>query len=444
MRSLKLQLSSGLLLSLLLVFLALWYLISSSIQTLMEEYIASRLDHDIDNLIVAINIDTQNNISLDEQTIGAIFRQPYSGHYYTIQTGQNTVYSRSLWDQQLTVKSLDTGQQQHYYLDGPEQQKLLVLSKGIQKQGLNLIITVAEDLSAIERGILHFSIHFGKGTAMLLLLIIAIQLFILNRSLKPLQTIQQDLQNLQLGKNKQLDNRVPSELSPLIKEINHLLKVTEQRLDRSRNSLGDLAHAIKKPLTILRQLLSNQSDLSTQTYLIEQQLGMIQQITDRTLKRARLAGQGPAGALFSFDTDLDALIHTLQSIHHDRGIQFSCHKPEHVQFALDRQDITELLGNLLDNAFKWARHHVQLTIESTNGLNIDIEDDGPGIAPHNIERLKLRGTRLDESIEGHGLGLAISGDIIDNYEGAMYFSRSENLGGLKVGIRLYDLPANDS
>lgn len=436
MRSLKLQLSSGLLLSLVLVFIALWYLISSSIQTLMEDYIASRLDHDIDNLIVAINIDAQNNISLDEQAIGAIFRQPFSGHYYTIQTAQNTLYSRSLWDQQLTVTSLHTGQQQRYYTDGPEQQKLLVFSKGIQKQDLNLIITVAEDLSAIERGILHFSIHFGKGTALLLLLIIAIQLLILNRSLKPLQAIQQDLQSLQQGENKQLDSKVPSELMPLVKEINHLLKVTEQRLERSRNSLGDLAHAIKKPLTLLRQLLSNQSDLSTQTPLMQQQLTIIQQLTDRTLKRARLAGQGPAGALFSFDTDLDALIHTLQAIHHDRHIQFSCHKPEFVQLALDRQDFTELLGNLLDNAFKWARHQVQLTIDSTNGLNVYIEDDGPGIAPEDIERLKLRGTRLDESIEGHGLGLAICSDIIENYEGTMKLSRSDNLGGLKVSIRL--------
>ncbi|MCW8957256.1 MAG: sensor histidine kinase [Gammaproteobacteria bacterium] len=436
MRSLKLQLSSGLLLSLLLVFLALWYLISSSINTLMEDYIASRLEHDIDNLIVAINIDAQNNIAIDDQAIGAIFRQPFSGHYYTIQTENNTLYSRSLWDQKLTVKPLNTGQQQRYYVDGPEQQKLLALSKGVQKQDLNLVFTVAEDLSAIEQGILHFSIHFGKGTALLLLLIIAIQLLILNRILKPLQTIQQDLRGLQQGENKQLDNRAPSELVPLVKEINHLLKVTEQRLDRSRNSLGDLAHAIKKPLTLLRQLLSNQPDLSRQTPLIEQQLTIIQQLTDRTLKRARLAGQGPAGALFSFDADLAALIHTLQAIHHDRHIQFSCHKPEHIQFALDRQDISELLGNLLDNAFKWARHQVQLTIDSTSGLNIYIEDDGPGIAPQDIEQLKLRGTRLDESIEGHGLGLAISSDIIDNYEGTMTFSRSNKLGGLRVSIQL--------
>lgn len=436
MLSLKLRLSTGLLLSLVLVFIALWYLISSSIQYLSEDYIASRLDHDIDNLIVTINIDPQQNITLDAQRISAVFRQPFSGHYYTLQSVHSTLYSRSLWDQQLDIKTLKTGEQQRYYLNGPEQQRLLVLSKGIHKQGLDLVITVAEDLSPIQQAIMDFSIYFGKGTALLLLSIIAIQLLILHRSLQPLKKIQRNLQGLQQGDNSQLDSKVPAELSPLVGEINHLLKVTEQRLIRSRNSLGDLAHAIKKPLTLLRQQLSNPDDLSRQVPLMEQQLTIIQQLTDRTLKRARLAGQGPVGAWFSFNDDLDALVHTLQAIHHDRHIQFNCHKPGSIQLPLDRQDITELLGNLLDNAFKWAKEHVQLNIYSNDDLIIEIEDDGPGIAQQDIERLKQRGTRLDESIEGHGLGLAIAGDIIDNYEGSMAFSRSTELGGLKISIKL--------
>lgn len=436
-QSLKLQLTSGLLLSLILVFVALWYLISSSIQYLMEDYITSRLDHDIDNLIVAINIDSQEQVTLDIHAVNAIFRQPFSGHYYTIQSAQSTLFSRSLWDQQLAIKTVTTGERQRYYLQGPEQQSLLVLSKGIQKQNLELVITVAEDLSPIQQAKQEFTLYFGKGTALLLLSIIAIQLFILNRSLQPLKKIRQNLQRIQQGENKQLDDRVPSELSPLVIEINHLLKVTEQRLNRSRNSLGDLAHAIKKPLTLLKQLLTKPAELSSQAPLIEQQLSAIQQLTDHTLKRARLAGPGPTGALFSFDHDLDALVHTLQAIHHDHHIQFSCHRPEHIQLPLDCQDITELLGNLLDNAFKWARHQVQLSIYNNNGLIIDIEDDGPGIAEQDIERLKQRGIRLDESIEGHGLGLAIASDIINNYEGSMELSSSSKLGGLKVTLKFF-------
>ncbi len=435
-RSLKFQLSTGLLISLFLIFIALWYLISHGIQTLTDDYIASRLDHDIDSLIVAINIDPEQNITLDTQRISAIFQQPFSGHYYTVQSAHKTLHSRSLWDQQLDIKPLTTGEQQRYYLNGPQQQRLLALSKGVQKQHLDLVITVAEDLSNIQQSIKDFSIHFGKGTILLFLTIIVIQLLILHRSLQPLKNLQRNLQGLQRGENRQLDDRVPSEISPLVNEVNHLLKITEQRLRRSRNSLGDLAHAIKKPLTLIRQLLSSPSNLSQQAPLLDQQLAIIQQLTSRTLNQARLAGQGPVGAWFSFDDDLDALVHTLQSIHHDRHIQFSLQRPEHLQPALDRQDMTELLGNLLDNAFKWASHHVQLNIYNNDRLHIDIEDDGPGIEQPDIERLKKRGTRLDEATEGHGLGLAIACDIIDNYEGTINFSRSDNLGGLMVSIQL--------
>lgn len=438
MRSLQSKLSSGLILSLIAVFSLLWLLTSFSVQYLAEEYITSRMRHDAEMLLSTMRLDSDGNITLDESAIDLVYNKPYSGHYYLIASKNQAVTSRSLWDQQLNNVVVDTGKTIRSYQDGPDKQSLLVLSSGFSKQGHRLSVTVAEDLNPVKQNISQFQTRFAISAVIMLLLLVALQVFILRHSLQSLVRIRGELQALQRGETDQLNMDTPTELQPLVSEVNHLLGVMTQQLRRSRDALGDLAHAIKKPLTILQQLTDkHQTTLpaDVQATLVNQTTE-IYRITDRILKRARLAGHHHSGRRFSFSQDLPDLINTLDLMYSDKAITTQVTADEEISILIDREDMLELLGNLLDNAYKWAKRTVNISIKNKSGLSICIEDDGPGADPEKLQQLDKRGIRLDETKQGYGLGLAIASDMVREYKGHLVFGKSEKLGGFKVDITL--------
>jgi len=436
MHSLASRLSSGLLISLLIAFALLAVLVSVNIRYVTDDYVASRLQHDTETLLAAISFDSEARLLLDGARIDQVYNQPFSGHYYVISSGTQTYYSRSLWDQRIEHVVLDSGQQNRSEQSGPEQQSLLVLSSGYTLQGYPLSISLAEDLKPIRQDIDQFIYVFIFIAGGILLVLIVLQVLILRHSLKPLQQVKQQLAQLEQGKIERLVSDVPAEIEPVINEVNQLLTVMGQRLQRSRDSLGDLAHAIKKPLTVMRQTIRRtESDEADRRVLMEQ-VDEIVRLSDRILKRARLAGHSHSDRRFAFDTDLAALIETLGLMYPDRNIQIEQRIAPEVNCPIDREDMMELLGNLLDNACKWAQHKVRISASSEQQLYLSVEDDGPGIAPQQIDELLHRGRRLDESVEGHGFGLAIASDTVDEYQGQISLGKSTELGGLKVDIVL--------
>lgn len=436
MQSIQSKLSTGLLLSLIIAFSALWLLVSFNLQFLAEEYIASRLKHDAETLLSNVSFDTDDNLTIDVTRVDAIYNQPFSGHYYVIATEKGSMSSRSLWDETLNSVSLNTGQQRNTIQQGPEHQSLLLVSIGYKKQGKPLTITVAEDLNPINKNIEQLQYWFAGIAFGMLLVLVILQIVILRLSLKPLDRIHDELRLLQQGQLDQLSTDSPDELQPLINEVNHLLTVMKQRLRRSRDSLGDLAHAIKKPLTVIQQI-TEKSDIpdTTKTTLIKQ-ADDIYQLTDRILKRARLAGPRHTGALFSFTDDLPSLIKTLDMMYTNKSLQLSTDIPDNIICPVDREDMLELLGNVLDNAYKWATKEITLSVNINSELHICIEDDGPGADPEKINELSKRGIRLDEKIQGHGFGLAIAADVVTDYNGSIQFKQSTDLGGFKTEITL--------
>ena len=436
MQSIQSKLSTGLLLSLIIAFSALWLLVSFNLQFLAEEYIASRLKHDAETLLSSASFDTDYNLTIDITRVDTIYTQPFSGHYYVITTETESMRSRSLWDKELNSVSLNTGQELNTIQQGPDHQSLLLVSVGYKKQGKPLTITVAEDLNPINKNIEQFQYWFAGIAFGMLLVLVILQIVILRLSLKPLNRIHAELRSLQQGQLDQLSTDSPDELQPLINEVNHLLTVMKQRLRRSRDSLGDLAHAIKKPLTVIQQI-TDKSDIpdTTKATLIKQ-ADDIYQLTDRILKRARLAGPRHTGALFSFSDDLPSLIKTLDMMYTNKSLQLSTDIPDNIICPVDREDMLELLGNLLDNAYKWAVKKVNLSVNINSELHICIEDDGPGADPEKINELSKRGIRLDEKIQGHGFGLAIASDVVTDYNGTIHFKQSTDLGGFKTEITL--------
>ncbi len=436
MRSIQAKLSTGLLLSLIITFSVLWLLVSINIQYLAKEYIASRIEHDAEMLLNTINFDNNGVLSIDETRVSVIYKKPFSGHYYIVSTDKQSISSRSLWDHKLNVAAVNTGQQLHILQQGPEQQPLLLISAGYNKQGNKLTISIAEDLNPINKNINQFKYWFAAIALGMLLILVILQALILRKSLKPLTKMHTELKLLQQGQLNKLSTESPSELRPLIDEVNHLLSIMEQRLRRSRDALSDLAHAIKKPLTVIKQITDNEPIPDTTKTTLIKQTDDIYQISDHILKRARLAGHSHTGAFFSFSDDLPALIKTLDMMYANKTLQLTTNIQDNIICPVDREDMLELLGNLLDNAYKWAAHKIVLSVNIDSDLHLCIEDDGPGVSPKKISELSKRGVRLDEIIQGHGFGLAITNDIVNDYNGRISFKHSNDLGGFKADITL--------
>jgi len=436
MQSIQSKLSAGLLLSLIIAFSSLWILVSISIQFMAKEYIASRLEHDAEMLLNTINFDNNGILTIDASRIDLIYKQPFSGHYYVISSGKQSINSRSLWDHKLKVITVNTGKQLRTIQYGPEQQSLLLMSGGYKKQGNKLTISIAEDINPINKNINQFKYWFSAMAFGMLLILVILQVLILRKSLKPLTKVHAELKLLQQGQLNKLNTEAPGELQPLINEVNHLLGIMEQRLRRSRDALSDLAHAIKKPLTVIKQITDKDTIPDAIKTTLIKQTDDIYQISDHILKRARLAGHSHTGALFSFSDDLPSLIKTLDMMYANKTLLLSTNVPDNVVCPVDREDMLELLGNLLDNAYKWATHKITLTVNIDSELHICIEDDGPGTDPGKINELSKRGVRLDEKIHGHGFGLAITTDIVNDYNGSISFKHSNDLGGFKADITL--------
>ena len=321
--------------------------------------------------------------------------------------------------------------------DGPHGQQLLVWRGNYKRYGEHFTIVVAQDYTPILQSFRRIEwIGLGLGCGALLLILLA-QRYTVRSALRPLEQVRQQIVQLQNGQRSELDASVPVELAPLVTQVNRLLAHTEDTLRRSRNALGNLGHALKTPLAVLVSL-SSRVELREQPELqsgLREQLAQIEQRLARELGRARLAGDVLPGAHFDCAQELPGLLSTLQMIH-KQGLQLDWQAPPGLRLPWDREDMLELLGNLLDNACKWAQARVALRVASdAAGYMLDIEDDGPGIDEALRRDVLERGVRLDEQVSGHGLGLGIVRDIVEAWGGSIALHDSA-LGGLRVAIHL--------
>lgn len=446
MNSLQKRLQLALAVSVVCLLGVLWWLLGSAIERFGEEFVQTRLVHDGDSLLSALQVDEVGELNVTQERMAAIYQKPFSGHYFVVQTEKKTLYSRSLWDETLKVPLLSQGETQQRTMMGPSGQRLLVWSGGFQKQNRQFTLTIAEDLSPLSESLARFNWYFSGLSLIALFVLLSVQQYIVHRSLRPLDRIRQEVKNLQQGAMGELTEEVPVEVRPLVYEVNHLLRLLAERLQRSRNAMGNLAHALKGPLSLLTQV-SQQENVRAIPALsqdLDQHTNTIRQLMDRELKRARLMGQGAPGARFAPQEDIPVLVDVLQRMFVGGGekekrngaLDIQWQAPD-VEFLFDRDDMLELMGNLLDNACKWADHQVRCNLQGDqHHLLVTVEDDGPGCTDEEITQLTTRGARIDESVRGHGLGLAIVRDVVATYNGELTIDRSKALGGLRVSVSL--------
>lgn len=438
MRSIQKYLGISLAVSLVAAFFLQWLVVSVTLRHLSESGFKSRMEHNVENLLTGLSFDAAGRLQLAPDRIEKIYRQPFSGSYYRIDSGNQTLRSRSLWDQDLPAVSGTASGTLTQHIPGPQAQSLIMHARIFEWQGRRIVISVAEDLAPLEGEMREFRNRYALVSLVALALLLALQAWLVRHGLRPLHRTRTELKQLEQGEVSRLNEAVPAELSPLVRELNHLLAAMTQRLTRSRQALGNLAHALKGPLTLLtHQVTEEKTDAAATRQAMTEQLRTMKHLIERELKRARLSGAALPGRRFDFATELPALVETLKALYRDKPLGINLRMPAAVAFPADREDMLELLGNLLDNACKWSRREVLLEVAVNEGaVTLRVHDDGSGCPDESLATLAQRGTRLDESTPGQGLGLAIAMQTASDYGGWISFGRSEILGGFLATVHL--------
>ena len=435
MRSLETRLHLGLGLSLFFVISAAWWLGHAALHRSTEAYVLSRLEHDAEALLRALAHHPPRPDGL-----GLIYQQPFSGHYYAIITADGRQHlSRSLRGQPLGAEPLPVGQVTDWEVRGPRGQRLLVRGAGYRIDDASVTIAVAEDLIPLLDELQVFERLFAVLAIGGLVLMLLVQRLIVRRALRQLRPIYRDIEALERGTADSLTEAVPREVLPLVRKFNALLGVYGQRLERSRNAAGNLAHALKTPLNLILQQLERLEHPfnDEQRQRCREQVQRVQVLVERELKRARIAGGLRPGSMFETTADLPVLIELLERMYADKGLSIRCDNRLSTPLMVDREDMLELIGNLLDNACKWANSQVHCRLEpSGNGLRLWVDDDGPGCTEAELAAIGARGVRVDERVDGHGLGLSIVREILDLYQGRLELGRSPSLGGFRACVEL--------
>ena len=437
MNSLRSRLALGLAFSLVLLLMLQWAVASFVIEHLIENQLVSRLTQDGENLLAGMRLDADNRLTIDPSRVNAVYQRPLSGHYYVIDAGNQRLVSRSLWDGKLSVPPVAVGQEIRLHATGPADQRLLIVAHGYRKQHTNITIAVAEDLTALNAGLARFQLIYGAVSLAILAVLLLTQYLIVTRGLRPLKQIRADMTRLEHGEIDRITTTGPAEIAPVVNELNRLLAAMRKRTRRSRDALGNLAHALKTRLSVLSQATSQTADTRLRAEM-EAAIEAMRRIVERELKRARLLGDVLPGRRVDIAEEITLLAQTLRLMHAARNPDIRWQVSPAAHFAGDQEDLLELLGNLLDNACKWCRSSVRLDVQATTdkGIVFTVEDDGPGCPEAALDELTKRGFRADESKPGTGLGLAIVRDIVESYDGRLTLGHSDELGGLRVQVWL--------
>ncbi|MEI8570786.1 sensor histidine kinase [Methylomonas sp. LW13] len=437
MMSLRKRLGRGLIAVLGAIFILHWIAADWIIRSAAEKQMANRLADDGYSLLDSLAYSDAEQVTFNSFHISSVYNRRLSGHYYLVKVDAQAYPSPSLLDFPLAVEAVGPEQSMLYHAAGPEQTPLLVLTLGAVRFGHRINISVAEDLSAVDHDITAIRVAYLSLTLLILFSAIGLLRWDIQRALRPLAMVRAELEQVAGGGRQHIGSEVPAEVQPLVEEINHLLELVVRRLQQSRTAMGNLAHALKSPMALLLRTgedphFDSRPDLRSR---LDEQSQAIRHCIERELKRARIAGDQQAAPGFNPHGEIIALKKTLRAIYADKPLDIQVTAPKQL-LHFDREDLMEVLGNLLDNACKWAKQRIDVELALEGGVVIRVADDGPGCQSEDLAYLTQRGRRLDESVQGHGLGLGIVSDIVNTYHGAIYFGRSKVLGGFLVTVSL--------
>ncbi|MFI0473683.1 sensor histidine kinase [Halomonas sp. HMF6819] len=395
-----------------------------------------RLEATLNVVIAGVTFDAVANTLDYPSALGdARFDQVFSGWYWQItDQSEHRLASRSLWDQRLPVT--DSRRASARSLKGPRGQPLRVVERDIYLAPLEtpLHVSVAADESALQAEILGFQRLLWLGTLALSVLLLGVLALQVRFGLAPLRRMNANLREVEKGAASRMNTRLPEELATLATSMNAVLARDQRLIERGRHTAGNLAHALKTPLSVMRLQLSQLPEAQRERFDVE--LSRIDSAVRHHLARASAAGDGLHLAPIALEEALAGLIEGLGRLAGRRQVALETRWQVRPHVRMDRQDVQEVVGNLLDNALRWAESRVTLCVQSQGEtLHLSVADDGPGMDEAQCQAALERGKRLDEQRSNSGLGLSIVADLVALYQGTLTLTRAQ-AGGLHVAVTL--------
>ncbi len=420
----------------------------------VERSFDNRLLGDLDSVIAVTELDCAGTIVMPRPLAAERFFNPFSGWYWQIGSTANPakplMLSRSLWDQSLKLEPGTTSAVRMGYVTGPKQQNLRFAERvvsfpasdepegGKPCVGGAFRIMVAADTSEVEADVASFNNTLFWSIVILGVGLIGAMILQVRWGLAPLDHVSKSLANIREGRADKLEGPFPTEIQPLAEELNALVAHNAEVVSRARTHVGNLAHFLKTPLSVLANEVQGATGPLAEA--VARQVQTMRRQVDHYLARARTVGSAQViGARADVAPIISDLTRALNKIYASRGIHVEKICPDGLIFRGDRSDLEEMVGNLLDNACKFAEGEVTVTVSTPRSgrLKVAVCDDGPGLNEEQKKRVLERGERLDESKPGSGLGLGIVKEIASLYGGTLNLARAE-AGGLCAEL---DLPA---
>jgi signal transduction histidine kinase len=410
----------------------------------------------LDQLTAQLTLDAQGQPALLNPLSDPRLSRPYSGFYWQIdlvklgadngRSRRGLLRSRSLWDHVLAVPEDTTasGEIHQHRIIGPEGKMLgmvertIVIDETAEGQARSFRLIAAADESQMSEAVSHFSgiLWLALGVLGVGLVIAAlVQVFV---GLAPLRKLRIALGNVRNGESQRLEGEFPGEIMPLIDDFNSVLARNAEVVERARTQAGNLAHALKTPLSVLANAAHAVAPDDQLARTVIDQIASARRKVDYHLSRAQAAATTRMpGARTPLGPVVAALVRTMERIHAERQIELHTQEiSESLVFRGEVQDLQEMLGNLLDNACKWAVHRVDISAHlEAKQLLINIDDDGPGLSLAERAAVIQRGVRADQQVPGSGLGLAIVDELARLYAGQLVLDAS-SLGGLRSSLIL--------
>ena len=410
-----------------------------------EDAEREKLQSVVYGLLAAAKVDEQGGMMLPDSLPEPRFSSPDSGLYALVLSGQGGVFWRS--PSVLGLEPPNVGMLSPGEAAFARKARLFIHAQGIgweddQGNTRRYTFVVAEDATAFETQIQAFRLNLWGWLGGMALVLLLAQGMILRWGLRPLRRMEKDLESIREGLRARLDGVYPAELQGMVSSLNSLMAHSRAVQERYRNSLDDLAHSLKTPMAYLKTVVHDQS-LSCERVrqIADEQLQRLDHIVQHQLRRAAVSARSTLLAPVAVAPMVQRLLATLEKIYADKGIRVESRVEPNAMFRGDEADLMELLGNLLENAFKYGHTWVGVRGWNQQGLWLVIEDDGSGIPPDEWPRVLRRGQRADERNPGQGIGLTVTREIIDLYGGSLEASRSE-AGGLRLELRFPEPPAS--
>jgi len=415
------------------------WLLGSAVDRALTRDFDRRLDERLAALVGLLQRGPDGIPRLRREPADEGYAQVYSGAYWQVGEGAQALRSRSLWDAGLAAPVDADGALRLMEAAGPRGQQLRVATQAVRLPGASarVPVRVAVDLAPLHAEVAAFRWYAGAAIATLALLLFAVLLVQVGYGLRPFAAMRAALARVQRGEQTRLGlARLPVEVEPLARQLDALLDEHERRVARARETVQDLAHSMKTPLAVLAAEAERPGPRLAA--VVAEQTARLQGLVERRLAPA-LAHDARARSAVA--PAVESLLALMRRAHAAKGLVLEFEGGVDQAFAGSRDDLEEMLGNLLDNACKWARTRVRVTGAVVDGrLRLAVDDDGPGLDPEQAAQALERGVRLDEQVAGTGLGLGIVAGIAASYGGSLALLRGP-LGGLGARLELPSAPA---